>query len=355
MIWTSTCRARLDESDGVKIQANQVHSHLQKKLAPCYLVSGDEHLLVAETLDAIREAARTQGFASRDLHIATTGFDWSSLRDSTANLSLFAERRVVELRLPTGKPGRDGSIAIVDLVAQTGPDLMLIVVTPKLDRSSQSAKWVKAIDAAGVSLAVWPIGPRELPGWIGERMRRAGLQPNREAVAMIAERVEGNLLAAGQEIEKLRLLHGAGKVTLADVSAAVADSSRFDVFKLVDAALAGDARRAIRVLAGLQAEGIEPVIIVWSLTRELRTLAGLADLIAGGMNLGAAMQKARVWSSREALLRACVARHQGGDFHRLLRATGDADRAAKGQLRADPWQLLTAIVLQLALGQRRAA
>lgn len=202
---------------------------------------------------------------------------------------------------------------------------------------------------------VWPIGPRELPGWIGERMRRVGLQPNREAVAMIADRVEGNLLAAGQEIEKLRLLHGEGAVTLADVSAAVANSSRFDVFKLVDAALAGDAKRAIKVLAGLQAEGIEPVIIVWSLTRELRTLAGLADLIAGGMNLGSAMQKAKVWSSREALVRACVARHQGADFHHLLRATGDADRAAKGQLRADPWQLVTAIVLQLALGQRRAA
>jgi len=339
----------------VKIQANQVHSHLQKNLAPCYLVSGDEHLLVAEALDAIRDAARRKGYASRDLHIATTGFDWSSLRDSTANLSLFAEQRIVELRLPTGKPGRDGSAAIVDLVAQTGSDLMLIVVAPKLDRNNQSAKWVKAIDAAGVNLTIWPVGPRELPGWIGERMRRAGLQPDREAVAMIADRVEGNLLAAGQEIEKLRLLHGEGAVTLADVSAAVANSSRYDVFKLVDAALLGDAKRAIRVLAGLQAEGVEPVIIVWSLTRELRTLVSLADLIASGISLASAMQKAKVWSSREAMVRACVARHQGGDFRRLLKATGQADRAAKGQLQADPWQVVTPIILELALGQRRAA
>ena len=339
----------------MKIQANQVHSHLQKNLARCYLVSGDEHLLVAEALDAIRDAARGKGFTSRDLHIATQGFDWSSLRDSTANLSLFAERRIVELRLPTGKPGRDGSLAIVDLVAQTGPDLMLIVVSSKLDRSSQSAKWVKAIDAAGSTVTVWPIGPRELPGWIGERMRRAGMRPDREAVAMIADRVEGNLLAAGQEIEKLRLLHGEGALSSADVSAAVANSSRFDVFNLVDAALAGDAKRAVRVLSGLQAEGVEPVIVVWSLTRELRTLAGLADLMASGTSLASAMQKAGIWSSREAPVRACVARHHGGDFHRLLKACGQADRAAKGQLQADPWQVVMPIILELAMGQRRAA
>ena len=164
MICTSTCRARLDESDGVKIQANQVHSHLQKNWRPAIWSAATSTCSSRRRWTRFASAARKQGFASRDLHIATTGFDWSSLRDSTANLSLFAERRIVELRLPTGKPGRDGSIAIVDLVAQTGPDLMLIVVAPKLDRNGQSAKWVRAIDAAGVSLMVWPVGPRELPG-----------------------------------------------------------------------------------------------------------------------------------------------------------------------------------------------
>ena len=173
----------------MKIQANQLQSHLQKILASCYLVTGDEHLLVDEALDSIREAARQQEFTSRDLHVATTGFDWSVLRDSTSNMSLFAERRIVELRLPTGKPGRAGSQAIVELLEQLGPDLMLIVVAPKLDRSSQSAKWVKALDAAGVNVTIWPIGPRELPGWIAQRMRNAGLQPDRDAVTMIADRV----------------------------------------------------------------------------------------------------------------------------------------------------------------------
>jgi DNA polymerase-3 subunit delta len=261
----------------LKINVNQLSTHLQKSLAPCYLVTGDEHLLVGEALDAIRAAARKQGFTSRDLHVATTGFDWSQLRDSGANLSLFAEKRIIELRVPTGKPGRAGSQAIADFVDVTDSDLLFIVVAPKLDRNSQSAKWVKALEGKGVSIPVWPIGLRELPGWIAERMRSTGLQPDRDAVKLIADRVEGNLLAAGQEIEKLRLLLGEGKVTADDVGDAVANSSRYDVFKLVDAALGGDAKRALRILSGLRAEGIEPVIVVWALTRELRTLALLTD------------------------------------------------------------------------------
>lgn len=340
----------------MKINANQLTAHLQKSVAPCYLVTGDEHLLVAEALDAIRDAAREQGFTARDLHVATTGFDWAQLRDSGANLSLFAEKRIVELRLPTGKPGRAGAEAIVDFVEKTGPDLMLVVSGPKLDRSGQASRWAKALDSGGVSVPVWPVELRELPGWIAARMRRVGLQPDREAVSMIAGRVEGNLLAAAQEVEKLRLLLGEGKVTAADVSHAVADSSRYDVFKLADATVGGDARRALRILSGLAAEGVEPVIIIWSLTRELRTLAGLAEVVAAGGDLGRAMQKSGVWRNRQGLVRSCVSRHQRDDFYRLLRMASRADRAAKGQLREEgPWQVLTDLVLDLALAGRKAA
>ena len=238
----------------MKIRANQLSSHLKNSLAPCYLVTGDEHLLVAEALDAIRDAARAKGFGTRELHVATTGFDWGQLAASTGNLSLFAEQRIVELRLPTGKPGRAGGQAIEDLVAQAGPDLLFIVTGPKLDGGTAKSKWVKALEQKGVSLPVWPIGLRELPGWIANRMRQAGLQPERDAVALIADRVEGNLLAASQEIEKLRLLLGEGKVTVADVTNAVARSSRYDVYKLTDAAMSGDAARAVRILAGLRAD-----------------------------------------------------------------------------------------------------
>ncbi len=339
----------------MKIQAKQLASKLQTNLAPCYLVTGDEHLLVAEALDAIREAARGRGFEFRDLHIAAAGFDWAQLRNSSSNLSLFAERRIIELRLPTGKPGKIGGQTIVDLVLQTGPDLMLVISAPKLDRSGQSSKWAKAVTAKGVEVPVWPIGLRELPGWIAERMRQAGLQPDREAVALITDRVEGNLLAAGQEIEKLRLLLGAGKVSAEDVSKAVANSSRYDVYKLVDAALTGDAKRSMKVLQGLRSEGVEPVIVIWALTRELRTLASLSDAIASGMGLAGGMQKAGVWRSRQALVRSCIGRHQPGNFHRLLIAAGQADQAAKGQSRADPWQLATEIVLRISLGSRKAA
>jgi len=332
----------------LKINVNQLSTHLQKKLAPCYLVAGDEHLLVDEALDAIRGAAREQGFTLRDLQVATAGFDWLQLRDSGSNLSLFAEKRIVELRLPTGKPGRAGSQAIADFVEHCGDDLLFIVVTPKLDRKAQSAKWVKTLESSGVSVPVWPIDLRELPRWISERMRRAGLQPERDAVTMIANRVEGNLLAASQEIEKLRLILGEGPVTADNVSDAVANSSRFDVFKLVDAAMGGDAKRALRILSGLQAEGVEPVIVVWALAKELRTLALLTDTVAQGGNLASGMKKNRVWSSRQALVRNCIGRHKHGDFHQLLKAASQADQAAKGQVRADPWQLSTDIVVELS-------
>jgi DNA polymerase-3 subunit delta len=332
----------------LKINVNQLSTHLQKSLAPCYLVTGDEHLLVDEALDAIRAAAREQGFTSRDLHVATTGFDWTQLRDSGANLSLFAEKRIIELRVPTGKPGRAGSQAIADFVDIIDSDLLFIVVAPKLDRNSQSAKWVKALEAKGVSIPVWPIGLRELPGWIAERMRRTGLQPDRDAVTLIADRVEGNLLAAGQEIEKLRLILGEGKVTADDVGDAVANSSRYDVFKLVDAALGGDAKRALRILSGLRAEGIEPVIVVWALTRELRTLASLTDTVAQGADLANGMRKNGVWQNRQALVRNCIGRHKHGDFHQLLKSASHADQAAKGQTSSDPWQISTDIVLGIS-------
>lgn len=339
----------------MKLHANQLSSHLQNKLAPCYLVSSDEHLLVNEALDQIRGAAREQGFTLRESQVATAGFNWSQLAAIGANLSLFADRRIVELRLPTGKPGRDGSAAICEFVEQLGPELMLIVITPKLDRSNSNSKWVKTLSAKGVFLPIWPVGLRELPGWIGDRMRRAGLRPDSDAINMIADRVEGNLLAADQEVQKLRLILGEGAVTGEDVSNAVASSRRFDVYKLVDAAVAGDAKRAMKILNGLRGEGLEPVILMWALMRELRVLARLADNVRRNIDLGAAMNKERIWNNRQAMVRACIGRHQHTDLYRFLKATGRADAAAKGQAAGDPWQLGADIVLGLSLGGRRAA
>ncbi len=339
----------------MKLQLRQLATHLYDNLAPCYLVTGDEHLLVGEALDLIRDAARDRGFTARERHVAMAGFDWSELTIAAANLSLFAERRIVEVWLPTGKPGRAGGQALVDFVAGLSADVLLIVSAPKLDRSAAASKWAKALDKKGVSVPVWPVDVRELPGWIAERMRRAGLRPDRGAVRMIADRVEGNLLAASQEIEKLRLLLGPGDVSADDVSKAVANSSRYDVYKLADAALAGDAPRAHRILNGLHAEGLEPVIVIWALTRELRTLAKLADLVRQDVDLGNAMQKSGVWRNRQSLVRSCVSRHDRDRFYRLLKACRRADAMAKGQAAGDPWQLAADITLSLALPGRRAA
>lgn len=339
----------------MKISANQLASRLDSALLPCYLVTGDEPLLLQEALDTIRAAAREQGFGMRELMVQTSGFDWAELSGAGGNLSLFAERQIVELRLPTGKPGVTGSAAIAEFAAIAGDDLLFVVSAPKLDRNAAKAKWVRALETHGGIVQVWPVAPRDLPGWINARMCRAGLQPDRDAVRLIADRVEGNLLAAQQEIEKLRLLHGAGTLSAADVDAAVADSSRFDVYKLVDAAVGGNAARAIRILGGVHAEGLEPVIVMWALTRELRTLAALAESIRAGSDLSSAMRQAHIWQSRQDLVRSCISRHPADDFYRLLKLVRLADATAKGQNRGDPWQLATDIVLSLATTGKKAA
>ncbi len=339
----------------MNISPNQLETALKKKLLPCYFVTGDEHLLVQEAQDAIRAAARESGFGAREVHVAGPGFRWDELAAAASSLSLFADKRLLELRLPTGKPGRDGSTAIVDLIGKMGEDLVFVVIAPKLDRKAMTAKWVQELGARGAIVQVWPVDRRDLPKWVDGRMRRAGLVPDDEAVRLIADRVEGNLLAADQEIEKLRLLLGEGPVSGTDVDQAVADSSRYDVFKLTDAALAGDAARALRILGGLREEGTEPPLVIWALARELRTLARLAESVAGGTPLGAAMQKLRVWRNREGLMRACVARHTPADLYRLLQLARQVDAAMRGRLAADPWQLATELVYGLAAGKARAA
>lgn len=338
----------------MKIPANRLSAHLREPLKPCYLVSGDEPLLVQEALDSIRETARRRGFDSRDLHVQLSGFDWRALASAGAELSLFASRRIVELRLPTGKPGREGGAAIVELAAQASDDLLFLVQTPKLDRNTANAKWVKTLTSLGAMVQVWPIGPRELPQWIGDRMRRAGMTPDRDAVRVIAERVEGNLLAAEQEIQKLRLLHGEGPVSGAAARAAVADSSRFDVYQLADAALAGNAGRALRILDGLRAEGVSEVVVLWAVTRELRLLAKLAEAVHNGANLGQSMQKLRVWNTRQNLVRGCLGRHDRDAFFAMMQAARHADAVAKGQRYGDAWQLATNLVWGLSAGCKAA-
>ena len=332
----------------MKIAADQLPRQLSKQLLPAYLITSEEPLLVGEACDAVRSAARQAGFTSREVYVAARGFDWKSLATSGQNLSLFAERRIVDLRLPTGKPGTEGSKAIVELLAAIDGDTLLLVSAPKIDRNGMSSKWVKAIDKAGGVVQCWPPAPGELPGWIEGRLRTVGLSAPRDALVEMARRVEGNLLAAQQEIDKLALLHGGGTLTADDMAAAVADSSRFDVFKLADAALAGNAARALNILGSLRREGVSPVLICWALAREVRSVAAVSELVSGRTGIDAAMAKQRVWRSRQGVVRACLQRHTEASLFALLDLAAHADLVAKGQFAADPWDVLIELAAGLA-------
>lgn len=330
----------------MKIPATALAQKLGAGLAGIYLVSGDDPLLVGEACDAIRGAARSQGFDERDLYVAERGFDWDDLLVSGSNMSLFASRRILELRLPTGKPGDKGGKAIVQLAQQSDPDTLVLVIAPQLDKRSLGAGWAGAIDKAGVIVQIWPVEEAQMPAWIKQRLRASGLQANEEAVRLLAIRVEGNLMAAQQEIDKLVLLHGSGKLDADMIQEAVSDSSRFDIFDLVDAALSGDAERSLRILKGLQEEGVEPVLIGWALSREMRALSPLAWQIAQGAAPATVLGK--VWARRKPLVSSALQRHSSGSIHLLQLQLARLDRVVKGQARGAIWDELGLIVAKLA-------
>ncbi|MDE2345654.1 MAG: DNA polymerase III subunit delta, partial [Gammaproteobacteria bacterium] len=251
----------------MKLSAEKLDSHLQSKLAPVYLITGDEPLQREEAADAVRAAAHRCGYTEREVMFAERGFDWNRLASLGASLSLFAAKRVLEIRLPTGKPGDAGAAAFNEYANNPATDAVLLVISAKLERGG--GRWAEALEQVGVHVSIWPVEMKSLPAWIGRRMQKLGMRPTPEAVSLIAERVEGNLLAAAQEVEKLLLLNGQGQVDSAAVREAVADSARYDPYTLVDAALAGDLRRAARILMGLEEEGTEPTFIQWALAREI--------------------------------------------------------------------------------------
>ncbi|WP_313009396.1 DNA polymerase III subunit delta [Stutzerimonas nitrititolerans] len=336
----------------MKLSPAQLGKHLQGSLAPVYVVSGDEHLLCQEACDAIRAACRQQAFSERQVLSVESGFDWGQLLEAGANLSLFAEKRLLELRIPSGKPGDKGAAALLHYLARPAEDTVLLISLPKLDGSTQKTKWAKAlIDGKDVQfLQVWPVDAAQLPQWIRQRLSQAGLAADQEAVELIAARVEGNLLAADQEIEKLRLLAEDGRVTADTVQAAVADSARYDVFGLIDATLQGHPEHSLRMLEGLRGEGIEAPVILWALARELRLLANIAQQYAQGVPLERAFSQARppVWDKRRPLVSKALQRHDVAGWQRLLMAAQLIDEQIKGQAEGDPWIGLSNLCLQLS-------
>ena len=338
----------------MQLKPPQLADHLSQHLAPCYLISGDEPLIVQECADGIRAAARAAGCTERQRITISGKDDWLELGHTAGSLSLFADRKLIEVQLPSGKPGTEGSKAIQEYLEGDQEDVLLIV-SGRIDKQSQKSKWYVALDQAGVVLPVWPISPAELPGWIAARMKTAGLTADNDAVTLLAERLEGNLLAASQEIEKLRLLHGEQIITAELVTDTVSDNARYDAFRLVDVALSGDSRGAVRTLRGLRAEAIQPPVLLWALSREVRLLADLKREIAGGTPVNAALNQRGVWRNRQALLRSAINRLGGRDLAEMQALSFHADGASKGFMQGEPWSLLERLVVVMSQGSLPAS
>ena len=330
----------------MKVFPDKLEAALKKGLLPIYFFSGDEPLQMGEAADAVRCHAREQGFTEREVMHAEKNFDWNELLAASNSMSLFAEKRVIDLRLPSGKPGKDGGAALLEYANRPPEDTVLLISSGKVDKRSQSAKWYTALDKVGVTLQVWPVEAPDMPRWLDQRLRSRGLQPEPDAARIIAERVEGNLLAAAQEVDKLVLLIGSGPLSAEQAEAAVADSARFDVFGLVDAALEGDAPRLTRMLDGLRGEGVEPILVLWALTRELRSLAEMAAKIEGGKGLDGVL--GQVWGKRKGPVKAGLQRHNKARWQQMLRRAARLDRVIKGAAAGNAWDELLQLTLLMA-------
>lgn len=324
------------------------------ELAPVWLLASADPLLLLEAADALRARARALGYAEREVFETDQRFDWDRLGVEAASLSLFTRRRVIEVRLPTGKPGKDGAAALEKVCAAPPPDVLLLVLAADWSRAHETA-WVRAFEKAGETLVLWPLKPNELPGWIARRLKSRGVEADADAVALLAARVEGNLLAAAQEVDKLALLLGGGagggpaaRLDAARMEQLVADNARYDVFRLADTALDGDAARALHMLAGLRAEGEAVVPLLSWLASQVQMLAQFSAVAERGGNVAQAMTGARLWDSKQPLFRRALGRGSARDFERLLRHCARIDRISKGRGDGDPWRELERLVVGIA-------
>ncbi|MGI9230097.1 MAG: DNA polymerase III subunit delta [Gammaproteobacteria bacterium] len=339
------------------LKPEQLQKHLEKNgLRPLYYVSGDEPLQLLESLDLIRNYARQQGIDERILFIQEKGaeFDWNNLYHANADKSLFSDRQLIELRLRSASPGREGGAALVNYTETCAPENILLLSSPKIDKRSQQSKWFKALDRIGCIIQVWDIAAAQLPGWIVQRCSQQQKTMQRDAANLIAQRVEGNLLAAKQEIDKLCLLIDAPRITLQDALNTVTDSSRFDVFKLIETACMGNLEKARRMLLGLKNEGVEPIAIYGALMWEVRRIKRFCHEAQQSGASGALFKKHGIWQQRQAVYKKLAQRLDATESARILLDAGQLDRAIKGALPVDRWQVMEKFIFRLG-GVRLAA
>jgi len=349
----------------MQLRADGLAKQLSAGLRPLYTVHGDEPLLAQEAADAIRAAARAAGYTERKVFtVAGSYFDWSQVLAAAQALSLFAERQLIEIRIPSGKPGRDGAEALQRYCERLPEDVVTLVTLPRLDGTQLKSAWMGALDGAGVVLRVDPVERRALPAWLAQRLVQQGQrvadgEDGQRALAFFADRVEGNLLAAHQELQKLALLHGPGELSLAQIEGAVLDVARFDIARLSEAALEARPARVLRTLDGLAAEGEAAVLVHWTLAEDIRALKRVQDALAAGKPPPLALREARVWGAKERLIERIAPSLRERDLAPLVEAAQVCDGIVKGLRHpgwpVDAWDALRRLALMLvetAAGKR---
>lgn len=332
----------------MQINVDQLANHLKRGLAPVYLVYGEELLLAEESCQAIRAAAHAAGYLDHQIMTVESGFDWNGLFASIQSLSLFAERRLIELRIPSGKPGEAGAKIIAEIADQAFTDTVLLVSCGKLDKATREAKWAKALEAAGVAVAAYSLETTQWPGWIRRRMEARNLKPGPGVVELLAHLMEGNLLACAQEIDKFSLRFGTGEVSLDDIEGNLSDNARYNVFALADASLRGDVAVVERILNSLRGEGVEPILVLWALAREARELAQMAAMVKAGQPVPQVLDSRRVWTKRKPLVSAALKRLSYAATQDLLLGAARTDRILKGRETGNVWQELQCLALGMS-------
>lgn len=330
----------------MRLYPEKLAGQLQQQLLPVYLVSSDDPLLQRESCDSIRQRCRELGFNERKVFHAERSFDWNQLREAGASLSLFADKRILELNIPSGKPGDTGAKVLLEYLERPPEDTLLLINVPRLDSSTLKTKWAKALQDSPQCgfIQIATVTAEQLPRWLGQRLQQQGLSAEPDVLQFISDRVEGNLLAAAQEIEKLLLLTDARHLDMDTVQQSIADSARYDIFTLADAMLGGDRVRSLRILAGLRSEGNEIPVILWAMAREIRQLAELSAKVEQGQAVS--QVTSRIWpANRKPLVQQALQRQRAGHWNQLLLQLQTIDEQAKGQQAGDPWLGMQQVLL----------
>jgi DNA polymerase III subunit delta len=334
----------------MNVRLEQLESHLQQGLKAIYIVSGDEPLQAQEACQLIRAAAKAAQFNEHEILTVDSRFKWDELLTAGNALSLFAAQKLIELRIANGKPGTEGSKALQHYVQTLSDNNLLLINSGKFDKSAKNSKWYKSLISKAVHIEIWPIESQQLPNWISRRMRQAGLEPDQQAAPLLAELVDGNLLAASQEIEKLKLLLPDDNplVSAQTIQDSIVDSARYSAFNLVDAALKGNSKECVKMLSGLHDEGVEPLSLTWVLGREIRQLSLIKQAVQQGRPAEQAMQAQGVWRNRQPLVSKALSRLSAPQLSLALQKIAHADQLAKGMHRGNIWDQLEDITLTLA-------